>query len=131
MAKRFRIRQLRTTAYHPQSNGSLERSHDVLEEYLKQFMENNAEWDDWIELVMFSHDRSVYEGTNCTPYVLVFGKLASLPSSDPSPKHEKIETYDMYMTKLITKLHKMRGIARLHVTLLCDLIVRQVDIKAL
>ena len=35
------------TAYHPQSNGSLARSHHVLKEYLKQFIENNAEWDDW------------------------------------------------------------------------------------
>ena len=42
MAKRFRIRQFKTTAYRPQSNGSLERSHHVLKEYLKQFIENNA-----------------------------------------------------------------------------------------
>ena len=35
-----------------------------------------------------------------------------MPSSDPLPEHEKMETYDMYMTKLITKLHEMRGIAR-------------------
>ena len=46
MAKRFRIRQFKTTAYHSESNGSLERSHHVLKEYLKQFIENNAEWDD-------------------------------------------------------------------------------------
>ena len=42
MAKRFRIRQCKTTAYHPQSNGSLERSHHVLKEYLKQFIEKNT-----------------------------------------------------------------------------------------
>ena len=34
MAKRFRIRQFKTTAYHPQSTGFLERSHQVLKEYL-------------------------------------------------------------------------------------------------
>ena len=76
MGKRFRIRQFKTTAYHPQSNGSLERSHHVLKEYLKQFIENNAEWNDWIELVMFSYNTSVHEGTKCTPYGLVLGKLA-------------------------------------------------------
>ena len=32
-AKRFRIKQFRTTAFHPQSNGSLERSHLILGEY--------------------------------------------------------------------------------------------------
>ena len=35
LAKRFRIKQFRTTAFHPQSNGSLERSHHILDEYLK------------------------------------------------------------------------------------------------
>ena len=34
LAKRFRINQFRTTAFHPQSNGSLERSHHVLGEYI-------------------------------------------------------------------------------------------------
>ena len=90
----------------------MERSHHVLKEYLKQFIENNAEWDDWIELAMFSYNTSVHEGTKCSPYESVFGKLARLPSSDPLPEHEKMETYDMYLTKLITKLHEMRGIAR-------------------
>ena len=90
----------------------MERSHHVLKEYLKQFIENNTEWDDWIELAMFSYNTTVHEGTKCTPYELVFGKLARLPSGNPLPEHEKIETYDMYLTKLITKLHEMRGIAR-------------------
>ena len=112
MAKRFRIRQFKTTAYHPQSNGSLERSHHALKEYLKQFIGNNAKWDDWIELAMFSYNISVHEGMKCTPHELGFGKLAQLPSADPLPEHEKIETYDIFLTKLVTKLHEMRGIAR-------------------
>ena len=43
LAKRFRIKQFCTTAFHPQSNGSLERSHHVLGEYLKQFVAKNSE----------------------------------------------------------------------------------------
>ena len=38
MAKRFRIKQFCITAFHPQLNRSLERSHHVLGEYLKQFV---------------------------------------------------------------------------------------------
>ena len=73
IGKRFRIKQFRTTAFHPQSNGSLERSHHVLGEYLKQFVEKYSEWDDWLELAMLSYNTSVQEGTKCTPYELVFG----------------------------------------------------------
>ena len=46
LGKRFRIKQFRTTAFYPQSNGSLERSHHVLGEYIEQFVAKNAEWDD-------------------------------------------------------------------------------------
>ena len=42
----------------------------------------------------------------------MFGKLARLPSSDPPLEPKKLETYDQYLTKLITRLHEMRGIAR-------------------
>ena len=38
VAARFRSKKIRTTAFHPQSNGSLERSHHVLGEYLKQYV---------------------------------------------------------------------------------------------
>ena len=79
---------------------------------MKQFIENIAEWDDWIELAIFWYNTSDHEGTKCAPYELVFEKLACLASGDPLSEYEKIETYDMYMTKLITKLHEMRGIAR-------------------
>ena len=108
MTKWFRMRQFKTTAYHPQSKGSLERSHHLLKEYLKQFIENNEEWNDWIELAMFLYNTRVHEGTKCPPYELVFGKLARLPSGDPLPEHEKRETYDMYMKILITKLDGIR-----------------------
>ena len=66
LVKRFRIKQFCTTAFHPQSNGSLERSHHVLGEYLKQFVAQYSEWDDWLELATLSYNTSVHEATKCT-----------------------------------------------------------------
>lgn len=43
IASYFKIKQYRTTAYHPQSNGSIERSHHVLTEYLKMYTNRNSE----------------------------------------------------------------------------------------
>ena len=67
LAKRFRIRQFKPTSFRSQSNESLERSHHVLAEYLKQFVYKNAEWDDWLELATFPFHTSIHEGTKCTP----------------------------------------------------------------
>ena len=97
LAKRFRIKQFCTTAFHPQSNGSLERSHHVLREYLKQYIVKNSEWDDWLELTMFSYNKSVHEATKCMLYELVFGKLARKPSSEPLSQNEKLQAYDDYL----------------------------------
>ena len=46
------------------------------------------------------------------PYELVFRILARLSSGDLQLRHEKMETYFMYMEKLNTKFHEMCEIAR-------------------
>jgi transposase InsO family protein len=43
-AKLFDINKYCTTAYHPQSNGSIERMHYTLTEYLRKYVENKIEW---------------------------------------------------------------------------------------
>ena len=44
--KRFKIKKLKTTAFHPQSNGLLERSHHALGEFLRQYTNKDSEWDE-------------------------------------------------------------------------------------
>ena len=61
---------------------------------MKQFVDENFEWDHWLELATFSYNTMIHEGTRCTPYELVFGKLARQTSKEPLPEHEKLETCD-------------------------------------
>lgn len=75
-------------------------------------MNKTAEWDDWLELATFSYNTSVHKGAKWKPYELVFGKLACLPSSVPPLEHEKLETYDHYLTQSGTRLQEMRDTAR-------------------
>ena len=39
---------------------------------------------------MFLYNTSVQEGIKCSPYELVFGKLAREPSSEPLSQNEKL-----------------------------------------
>jgi len=55
IARLFRIRKLRTITFHPQSNGSLERSYHALGEYLKQYANYQKQWDRWIGLAVFNY----------------------------------------------------------------------------
>lgn len=112
VAKLFHIKQYRTTAFNPKSNGSLERSHQILVDFIKQFVTSNEEWDRWLNLYMFSYNTSVHKATKRTPHELVFGRTATLPSSRNLPKQEQLPTYDEYLIELMAKLHHLREIAR-------------------
>jgi len=111
IARKFKIIQYRTTAYHPQSNGSIERSHHVLAEYLKQYT-NKSDWDKYLKLASFSYNTSVHEGTRYTPYELVYGRRARVPTSDP-PMHDVTnESYTEYLTRTFNRIRDVQDHAR-------------------
>ena len=112
VARKFRISQCKTTAYHPQSNGSIERSHHVLWEYLKQYVDKEREWDEQLRLATFSYNTSMHESTKFTPHELVFGKTARIPTSDPILPSDMSETYVNYITSLFDRLRDSQEIAR-------------------
>lgn len=112
VSKRFRIKNCNSTAYHHETVGSLERSHAVLAEYLKQYTnKNKGDWDEFLELSMFSFNTSVHTGTRYTPYEWVFGTEARVPSERPLAQHEQLPTYQGTLKDLITKLTSIRKLA--------------------
>lgn len=111
VSKLFKIKQLTTTAYHPQTNGSLERSHATLAEYLKHFIrEDQNDWDKWIDFAMFSYN-TANTSTKFSPHELLFGNKPSLPSSITAQPEFKY-SYDDYIDDLTFKLRKSRELAR-------------------
>ena len=110
IAKRFKIKKVRTTSFHPQSNGSPDRSHHALGEFLKQYATVDQEWDEWLETTTLNYNTCVSESTKHTPYELVFGRLARLPSSDPLREVDVLPTYKGYIIYLVTRLNGIRNL---------------------
>jgi IS30 family transposase len=51
VCKLLKIKNIKCTAYHPETNGALERTHRVLVEYLRCFiLEDKSNWDKWLPL---------------------------------------------------------------------------------
>lgn len=110
--KLLKIEKINTTPYHPQTNGSLERSHRTLIEYLRHFVDSHhKKWDEYVAYAMFVYNTTVHTTTNYQPYELVYGYPASVPhtlSHTPSTCYN----YDDYAAELKQRLQEAHKIVR-------------------
>lgn len=75
------IEKIETTAYHPQSNGIVERSHQTLMSHLKSFVDNDQRnWDKWLPYAMMVYRSTPHSTTKYTPYYLLHGREMRLPT---------------------------------------------------
>ena len=66
--------QITSSAYHPQSQGALERFHQTLKTMLRKYcFENGKDWDRGVLLVLFAARESVQESLRFSPFELIFG----------------------------------------------------------
>lgn len=69
-----------TSAYHPQSNGLDERFNQTLQRTLRKCVnEQQDNWDEAIDDILFAYRTSVHATTKHTPFYLMFGRQARLP----------------------------------------------------
>jgi cleavage and polyadenylation specificity factor subunit 1 len=73
LLSRLGIEHHRTTAYHPQSNGAVERAHRTLKQCLRALTQEGTCWEKSLPMVLFAMRTSVSEATQFPPSHLVFG----------------------------------------------------------
>eukprot|EP00731_Ephydatia_muelleri_P003172 Em0001g3172a len=80
MMKILNIKHHLITAYHPQSNGLVERFNQSLQNMLRKYMQEKKEkWDDYLDTCTFAYNTSRHESTKFTPFEIMFGRKAILP----------------------------------------------------
>ena len=81
MCKLLDIKKIQTTAYHPASNGIVERSHQTIMAGLSQFIdEDQRNWDVWLPYVMMVYRATPHSTTKYSPYYLLHGREMRLPT---------------------------------------------------
>jgi len=110
--KLLKIKKIQTTAFHPELNGSLERSHRVLAEYLRHYLrEDQTNWDEWILYTVYVYNTMVYTTTAYTTFELVYGSRSEVLSAlreTPSVQYN----YENYLTELRGRLQSEHEVAR-------------------
>ena len=68
------IKQYRSSVYHPESRGTLERFHLTLKNMSRSYcFDTNRGWDEGVHLLLFADRESVQESLSFSPFELVFG----------------------------------------------------------
>lgn len=104
----------KTTAYHPESNGALERPHRMLAEYLRHYINANhpigtpRSHMQWLRIIQHRTQLQSY-----TSFELVYGHLARLPTTLSIPPKTSY-TYDDYVQELKESLRATNQIAKEH-----------------
>jgi hypothetical protein len=69
------IQQNISTAYHPQTDGQVERSHQETESFLRHYVNHlQDDWSEWLSLGEFQFNDKVHTSTKETPFYLNYGR---------------------------------------------------------
>ena len=80
LCKLLGINKTRTTAYHPQANGQVERFNRTLEAILSKVVsENQKDWDSHIPKALFAYRTAFHESSGHSPFHVIFGRSPLLP----------------------------------------------------
>ena len=74
------ITQYKSSPYHPESQGALERFHQTLKNMIRSYcFDTEKDWDEGIRLLLFAVRESVQESLGFSPFELVFGHTVRGP----------------------------------------------------
>jgi len=112
LSQRFGMRQVLSTAYHPESNGLVERYNRTLGNMLSKLsMDKPTNWDHYLSLALFAYRTAVQSTTRYSPFQLLYGREAILPQElrylpQGSSYQPEQDEYFAELTTLFGELHQ-------------------------
>ena len=71
---KLNIKQFQSNAYHPESQGAVERFHQTLTNIRNTFcLDSQQDRDDGVHMLLFAAMEAFHESLRCSPFELVFG----------------------------------------------------------
>ena len=116
MCSLLAVEKIRTTPYHPQTNGSAERVHQTLQQMIgKLDLEKRRKWPAHIGSIIIAYNSMRSVVTGYSPYYLMFGCRPWLPIDLLFPIHQTqmlTHTIDKYVASLHNRLRESLAIVQ-------------------
>lgn len=111
----FNIEKTRTTPYHPQGDGQVERYNSTMGALLNALVRADVEeWDEYLAYCAYAYNSTKHATTGIEPNLLVFGRHVYMPfdvSVPPSPADEALPQNE-YVRVVRERLRKAHILAR-------------------
>lgn len=103
----FGIAKSRTTAYHPQGDGMVERLNRSLLQLLRLYVDKQpADWERYLPLVLYAYRTAVHSSTGVSPFQLMFGRQPKSSDFD----HQLAFDVSSYQGHLQAKIAELRDL---------------------
>ncbi|KAK9395591.1 hypothetical protein NXF25_018952 [Crotalus adamanteus] len=97
-----------SSAYHPSTNGAVERANAAVERYLRSYV--SYQQTDWVDLVVFAevaYNNAVHSSTGFTPFRVVSGR-----DFVPMPEYQEYESHPCLPKDWLSKVSGVWGIVK-------------------
>ncbi len=126
LCKIFHVLKVNVQAYHPQSNGVVERLNRKIITCLRALINPySIEWDKWIPTVKCALNTQVNSATGESPHYIIFGEDKLLPHVLLSPEPQPVYNYDDYIATNINKFQLIHRRVRDHMKTYKEDLVKQ------
>ena len=108
ITSKLKVAHIRTSAFHPQSNGRAERFHRYMVESLAKLMlkdPDQSSWDKYVPSLLLAYRTSVHSSSRFTPFFLVYGRDPVLPLDTLLRPHTRYQGDD-YVPTMLQRLHR-------------------------
>jgi hypothetical protein len=110
LCDKFGVKHKLSTAYHPQTNGLVERFNRTLCETLAKFAnENKDDWDQYISSALFAYRVKKHNTTRHEPFYLMYGRNVTLPIEFLVPTEEKLDNENDLQDDLLKRIQLISG----------------------
>lgn len=110
----FGVSKSRTTAYHPQGDGMVERFNRSLLQLLRTYVEQETDWERFLPLVLYAYRTTIHASTGASPFVLMFGRQPKQSDLDVTATAYDPTSYQSHIKSKMAKLQDFVEINLVH-----------------